>query len=378
MAKASKLLSLLNLSGHQVTGDNEADVLSALKNILSLARDVDPTLPVIQGREYKDLLGATPEEEIEVNQWLSFTRTNPTLTKEHVQTINNVLSKKTYLVGQRPTLADLDVYLTLLDSIDLVTPDESGNVVRWLDHVQHLVHVAEKKTFSFPTLSIPVPVLDQATPAAKKVEEKAAEPIKVEANVAPEKKKDEKKKDAPTPAAAPAVGADAEASAELDPSKLDIRVGQVVKCWNHEGSEKLLCEEIDLGEGNVRNIASGIRAFYNAEQLVGRKVLVVANLKERSIAGFKSQGMVLCACNSDHSQVALVEVPADAKVGERVLFPGFSSEPATPAQMVKKKILETLAPGLRTDGEGVARWKEVAFTLHNEVCRAPLINATVS
>lgn len=244
MAKASKLLSLLNLSGHQVTGDNEADVLSALKNILSLARDVDPTLPVIQGREYKDLLGATPEEEIEINQWLSFTRTNPTLTKEHVQTLNNVLTKKTYLVGQRPTLADLDVYLALLDCIDLVTPDEHGYVVRWLDHVQHLVHVAEIKTFSFPTLPIPTPVLDQAASVAKSVEEKAVEPVKVETKVAPEKKKD-----VSTP---PAAGADAEAS-DLDPSKLDIRVGQVVKCWNHEGSEKLLCEEIDLGKIGARH-----------------------------------------------------------------------------------------------------------------------------
>ena len=58
------------------------------------------------------------------------------------------------------------------------------------------------------------------------------------------------------------------------------------------------------------------------------------------------QGMVLCAVSKDHSVVRLLEAPEGAVVGERVSFPPFpvGSEPATPAQMVKKKILEGLAP----------------------------------
>jgi tRNA-binding EMAP/Myf-like protein len=146
----------------------------------------------------------------------------------------------------------------------------------------------------------------------------------------------------------------------------------VTKCWNHAESEKLLCEEIDVGESTVRNIASGIRAFYSAEELQGRLVMVLCNLKERAIAGFKSQvtspslvllfiflthqlpyfrplhqGMVLCASNADHSAVKLLEPPADAKVGDKVAFPGFEGEVATPAQMAKKKILEGLLPEVR-------------------------------
>lgn len=56
--------------------------------------------------------------------------------------------------------------------------------------------------------------------------------------------------------------------------------------------------------------------------------------------------MVLCAVSKDHSQVCLLDVPANTIVGERVLFPGFPKDsiPATPSQMVKKKILEGLAP----------------------------------
>lgn len=164
-----------------------------------------------------------------------------------------------------------------------------------------------------------------------------------------------------TPPMAPQAKAAAEEKDELDPSKLEIKVGLVVKCWNHGDSEKLLCEEIDLG-GETRQIASGLRPHYTAEQLQGRKVLVLCNLKARKIGGFESNGMVLCACSDDHSVVKLLEPPQDAPVGERVMFAGFSgSEPATPSQMAKKKILEALAPGLRTDGEGKAKWGEAAY-----------------
>ncbi len=72
--------------------------------------------------------------------------------------------------------------------------------------------------------------------------------------------------------------------------------------------------------------------------------MVLTNLKERPMAGFKSQGMVLCTANADHSAVKLLEPPMDAQVGERVSFPGYAGEPAQANQMAKKKILEKLAP----------------------------------
>jgi methionine--tRNA ligase beta chain len=148
---------------------------------------------------------------------------------------------------------------------------------------------------------------------------------------------------------------------DLDPSKLDIRVGLVTKCWAHPESDKLLCEEIDLGEGAVRQIASGLRPHYQPEEFQGKKVLVLSNLKERSIGGFKSNGMVLCACNEDHTVVKLLQPPAAAAIGERVIFAGFSGEPATPSVMAKKKVLEKLAPGLKTDASGKAKWGDAAY-----------------
>ena len=66
---------------------------------------------------------------------------------------------------------------------------------------------------------------------------------------------------------------------------LDVRVGQIVDAWEHPDSEKLWCERIDVGEEEPREIASGLRAYYStAEELKGRKVLVVCNLKPLSSA----------------------------------------------------------------------------------------------
>ena len=83
---------------------------------------------------------------------------------------------------------------------------------------------------------------------------------------------------------------EASESIDLSPALLDIRVGIITRCWEHPDSDKLLCEEIDVGESTgPRQIASGIKSFYSANEMQGKKVLVLCNLKERSLAGFKSQ-----------------------------------------------------------------------------------------
>jgi len=193
-----------------------------------------------------------------------------------------------------------------------------------------------------------------APPAPAPAPAPAAAPAAALAAAAPADKKKQQ--------AAPAPGADDKD--KIDPSKLEVKVGLIVKCWDHPESEKLLCEEIDIGEGSARQIASGLRPHYQASDMVGRKVLVLCNLKERSVGGFRSNGMVLCACSEDHSVVKLLQPPAAALVGERVVFGAFNSEPATVSQMAKKKILEQVGPGLRTDSEGKAKWgSDAYFTL---------------
>ena len=81
-----------------------------------------------------------------------------------------------------------------------------------------------------------------------------------------------------------------------DFTKMEIRVGFINKAWHHETAEKLFCEEIDVGtEVGVRQVASGLRQHYTVEQMTGRRVLVVCNLKTAKMQGFESAGMVLAA-----------------------------------------------------------------------------------
>ena len=94
--------------------------------------------------------------------------------------------------------------------------------------------------------------------------------------------------------------------AENDPFwGVDLVVGRIVDAWKHEKADKLICEVIDCGEafGGERKIASGLFHFYKPEELKGRLVIVVANLKEKPLVGYPSHGMVLCACKEDHSAV---------------------------------------------------------------------------
>lgn len=168
------------------------------------------------------------------------------------------------------------------------------------------------------------------------------------------------------------------ADTEIDISKLDIRVGVINKAWEHPKADKLFCEEIDLGEETgPRQIASGLKAYYSVDDLVNRKVLVLANLKARNLVEFPSHGMVLCASSGD--QVKFVDPPEGAQIGERVMVDGFVGEPATENQVLKKKILDAVFPFLQTDSNGVATYKGVPLTTSAGPCQASgLPNAPIA
>ena len=124
-------------------------------------------------------------------------------------------------------------------------------------------------------------------------------------------------------AQAPAAAANYEPLADTikidDFAKLDLRVGKVLACNFVEGSDKLLQFTVDLGF-EQRNIFSGIRSAYQEpEKLVGRKVIVVANLAERKMRFGVSQGMIVCASgNDDSSGLFLLDADDGAQPGMRV------------------------------------------------------------
>ena len=163
---------------------------------------------------------------------------------------------------------------------------------------------------------------------------------------------------------------------------LDIRVGKITKVWAHEEADKLYCEEIDVGEEEPRKIASGLRPYMQIEDMEGKLVLVLCNLKERSLVGFPSHGMVLCASNKDHSEVKFVSPPVDAKIGERVTVPDFvfDGEEGTPFaenKIGKKKVFENLAPHLVTNKYGVPEFLGRPFMTSAGVCTTPIVDGTV-
>ena len=154
--------------------------------------------------------------------------------------------------------------------------------------------VVEKGTPIFPRLEVEIEVeyiKDQMSQSVKPTTE--------------EPKKEEKIEEVET---TPLIGID-------DFMKVEIKVGQIKECKQHPKADRLLVSQIDLGS-EVRQIVSGIAEHYQPEQLVGRKVLVVTNLKPVKLRGELSEGMVLAASNDGTLTLPTIidELPNGSKV----------------------------------------------------------------
>lgn len=114
-------------------------------------------------------------------------------------------------------------------------------------------------------------------------------------------------------------GIDVEAKAVIeydDFAKLQIQVGQIVKCEEVPKSKKLLCSQVKVGN-TTRQILSGIKQWYSAKDMVGKQVLVVTNLATKKIAGLESQGMILLA-EDDEGNASLVSPEKNIKPGSEI------------------------------------------------------------
>ena len=131
--------------------------------------------------------------------------------------------------------------------------------------------------------------------ADRKKEEKAAKKAD---------KKEAKKEDAPVEQ----IGIE-------DFTKVELKVGTIISAEKHPKADRLLVEQIDLGE-ETRQIVSGIAASFSPEDVVGKKVIVVTNLKPVKLRGVESQGMILCASNAD--DLDIVTIVKDQPNGTKV------------------------------------------------------------
>lgn len=101
-----------------------------------------------------------------------------------------------------------------------------------------------------------------------------------------------------------------------DFSKLQFQVGEIIACEEVKKSKKLLCSQVKIGS-QVKQIVSGIKAHYSAQEMVGKKVMVLVNLKPATLAGVVSEGMLLCA-EDENGELALLvpekEMPSGAEI----------------------------------------------------------------
>lgn len=97
--------------------------------------------------------------------------------------------------------------------------------------------------------------------------------------------------------------------------KLEFKIAQIKEAKNHPNADRLFVLKVDLG-GEERQLVAGIRSTYTAEQLVGKKIVVIANLEPAVLRGEESQGMLLAA--SDENGPVLISPEKEVALGSRV------------------------------------------------------------
>lgn len=121
----------------------------------------------------------------------------------------------------------------------------------------------------------------------------------------------------PAPAAAPAPAGPAVIQYD-DFAKIQLKVATVVECKPHPNADKLLVLQIDLGNGERRQICAGVKAWYPPEQLVGKQIVVVANLAPRPLRGEVSHGMLLAATDAATGNVIVLSPEKPVAAGSGV------------------------------------------------------------
>ncbi|KAF9157616.1 G4 quadruplex nucleic acid binding protein [Actinomortierella ambigua] len=354
------------------------------------------------------LEGKTDVERKEIQEWIA--RYEKDLTGLP-KALNERLETRTFLVGHVLTKADLWSFIKVHEHVSGMSEEaqlKRPHLARWFDLIQNLA--GELGQLSPVDIRLEAPALDlsansnnnkkAASPSpadekkgrraakkeekeAKKEEEKKAKKEKKAAaagtDAAPEaaaaapaaaaatsaeganqgkkKEKKEKKEKAPKAPAAPA------APAVPQPWQVDLRVGKIVSVEKHPDADSLYVEKIDIGEAEPRTVVSGLVKHIPIEQMQDRWLVCVCNLKPATMRGVKSFAMVLAATD-DSGKLELVEPPKGAKPGDKCYFGDWKTEQPDEVMNPKKKIWETIQPGLHTTQECRAAWQSPEGAVH--------------
>ncbi|TPP57058.1 Aminoacyl tRNA synthetase complex-interacting multifunctional protein 1 [Fasciola gigantica] len=150
----------------------------------------------------------------------------------------------------------------------------------------------------------------------------------------------------------------------VDVGRLDMRVGRIVEVERHPNADSLYVEKVDLGEGRLRTVVSGLVKFVPMEALQNKIGIFLCNLKPAKMRDVESEAMLMCASAPESGVVEpLIILDSDSvSLGDSVVVPGYTHNPDDQLKP-KKKIFEQVKPDLRVDQDGFATYKGVPWTL---------------
>lgn len=352
----------------------------------------------------------TDNEKVEISQWLTTSShlaasdEDEAKHAERLGSLNIHLSSRTTLLGSKPSIADAAMFHRLAPAVKSWSAEERTgehgyhHIVRYIDFVQNAplfglsLSADDKVNIDASDVKFTHRSIDPKEEKERKKKEKAVAaaaaaadgqaPLVVgrgkegkgkaqdpepqsktaTADVAtPQPSKKEKKEKAPKPAK------QTPKETPLSPHLIDLRVGHILKAVPHPNADSLYVSTIACGdvpgtentsehEGQiVRTVCSGLNGLIPLEEMQGRKIIAVCNLKPVTMRGVKSAAMVLAASprlkegeeDNHKGPVELVNPPEEAAAGERVCFDGWEGEPEGVLNP-KKKVWESLQPGFTT------------------------------
>jgi aminoacyl tRNA synthase complex-interacting multifunctional protein 1 len=377
-----------------------------------------PILELLQGfsKQGQQQSGVS---DAEIAQWTERAAQPNFAEPDALPSLDAYLVPRTYLVGNSLTAADVAVYAALHPTFARqLQPAQYPSLSRYFDHIQSRPSVRKSAEALAPAFdlvrldfSTAPPIKRKALEAKKKekpsklAEKEVTTPAAIDSAVAkkaggsegkppktkekqvPATEKDGKKTAADNGKATFVASEDAGPPA---PSMIDLRVGHIIEVKKHPDADSLYVEQIDFGEETgPRTVVSGLVNYVPIEQMQDRWLVGVCNLKPANMRGVKSFAMVLCATSKDGKEagIEIIQPPPNSKPGDRVYFEGPDYEDKAPLSQLnpKKKIFETIQPGLMTLKTREAAWvNPLTKTAHRirtkeGVCLAPtLVGASLS
>lgn len=311
------------------------------------------------------LFGRTDEQIKTTNNFLSKVLSHTNDKNSLLEYLNQHLVFNTFCNGNNITVADIIAFGLVLEDVTKLDDESKNkyyNIVRWTNHIQSLDGI--KDQIGKLKLRVYLPLEELFLEQAPVVDTKTKKQ-----NTENKDKKEVK----------PKADTKKEGSEILPISKIDIRVGKIVKIAENTESLKLFNEEIDIGNGEIRKIASGLKGLVPIEDLQDSLVLVLCNLKERVLCGWPSHGMLLCAKDIESGKIEPLRPAAGSKPGDVVYFGDFPREPL--AELPSKKSPWDIVKDLITvneDKEAVFDKKYLWKTSSGSITTKSITNGPIS